>query len=332
MDVHELIDRAEQGQFRPVHVIVGSERLFIDRAVTALRKAAVGAGDAWNEQVFQGKGASVSRILDAARTLPMMAKVRFVLVRGADDLPDKDLSPLIEYLAAPSDTSCLVLTAEKLDGRGKLAKVAKQTGSLSEAQPIKQAGVRDFIVREARRRKLTLREDASAALADAIGTDLSAIDDALERLSLYVGDGQPITVAAVEACVSRVRVESIWALVDAVGLRDRRMALKATSSLLGDREPPLRILAMVARQLRMIGRMQEALRSGMAPQDAAIAAGAPPFKARDLTTAAKRVSGRDLARAFQILSEADLALKGGKRQPELVLEGAILELTRGAVS
>jgi DNA polymerase-3 subunit delta len=310
MDVHELIERAEQGHFRPVHVIVGSERLFIDRAVVALRKATVGAGDPWNEQVFQGKGASGARILDAARTLPMMGKVRFVLVRAVDDLADKEQGPLADYLAEPSDTTCLVLTAEKLDGRGRLAKAAKQTGSLADAQPIKQAGVRDFIGREARRRKLSLRDDAAAALADAIGTDLSAV----------------------EACVSRVRVESIWALVDAVGLRDRRMALKATSSLLGDREPPLRILAMVARQLRMIGRMQEALRSGMAPQDAAIAAGAPPFKARDLATAAKRVSAKDLARAFQVLGEADLALKGGKRQPDIVLEGAILELTRGAAS
>ncbi|HEX7477527.1 MAG TPA: DNA polymerase III subunit delta [Polyangiales bacterium] len=332
MDVHELIERAEQGHFRPVHVIVGSERLFIDRAVVALRKATVGAGDPWNEQVFQGKGASSARILDAARTLPMMGKVRFVLVRAVDDLADKEQGPLADYLTEPSDTTCLVLTAEKLDGRGRLAKTAKQTGCLADAQPIKQAGVRDFIGREARRRKLSMRDDAAAAMADAIGTDLSAIDDALERLSLYVGDGQAITLAAVEACVSRVRVESIWALVDAVGLRDRRMALKATSSLLGDREPPLRILAMVARQLRMIGRMQEALRSGMAPQDAAIAAGAPPFKARDLATAAKRVSAKDLARAFQVLGEADLALKGGKRQPDIVLEGAILELTRGAAS
>ena len=85
---------------------------------------------------------------------------------------------------------------------------------------------------------------------------------------------------------------------------------------------------MVARQLRMIGRMQDGLQNGMRPEDAAVAAGAPPFKARELASAAKRVSPSDLARAFRVLGEADLALKGSKRQPEIVLETAILQLTR----
>ena len=57
-------------------------------------------------------------------------------------------------------------------------------------------------------------------------------------------------------------------------------------------------------------------------------AGAPPFKARDLAAAAKRFDHRSLTRAFTVLAEADLALKGSKRPPDTVLEGAILELTR----
>lgn len=328
MDVHELIERAEQGKFGSVHVLVGSERLFIDRAVAALRRATVGAGDAWNEEIFQGKGTSSSRIVDAARTLPMMAKVRFLLVRNADDLADKEFEPLAAYLAAPVDTACLVLTAEKLDGRSRFAKVAKQKGFLHDAQPLKPAGMRDFVARETKKRALEVAPDAQAALIDAIGTDLCALDDALTRLQLYVGDGKPITLAAVEACVSRVRVESIWALVDAVGMRDRRTALRAASSLLADREPPLRILAMVARQLRMVARMRSALEDGMRPEQAAVAAGAPPFKARELATAAKRVTDAQMTRAFTLLAEADVALKGGKRQPEIVLEAAILRLTQ----
>src|SRR6185295_15954440 len=154
--------------------------------------------------------------------------------------------PLAAYLGEPVDSACLVLTAEKLDGRGKLAKVAKQKGYLHDAQPLKQRDMRDFVARETKKRKVDLKPDAAAALIDAVGTDLSALDDALTRLSLYVGDGKPITLDAVAACVSHVRVETIWSLVDAVGLRDRRTALKAASSLLADREPPLRILTMVA--------------------------------------------------------------------------------------
>jgi DNA polymerase-3 subunit delta len=226
------------------------------------------------------------------------------------------------------DSCCLVLTAEKLDGRSKLMRVARQKGLLCEAQPLKLAAMRGFAAREATRRDLRLDDAAAAALVDCVGTDVSALSDALERLSLYVGLNQPITLAAVEACVSRVRVESIWALVDAVSARDRRTALKAAGSLLDDREPPLRILAMVVRQLRLLGRARQALDQGASPDAAAAAAGAPPFKARELAFAARRMSMPELRRAFRILSEADLAQKGGKCPPDLALEGAIMELTR----
>jgi hypothetical protein len=222
MDVHSLIEAASRGERPLVSIIVGTERLFVDRAVTALRRATVGEGDPWNEEVFNGKSTTAARIVDAARTIPMLGGARFILVRAIDELADKELDNLVPYLNAPVDSACVVMTAEKLDGRARLTKAAKQHGYFIEAQPLKLPAMREFVWREVKRRKLTLHEDAAASLVDAIGTDLSALDDGLERLSLYVGEGQPITREAVEACVSRVRVDTIWALVDAVGHRGSR--------------------------------------------------------------------------------------------------------------
>lgn len=327
MEIQALIRSAQQGQYSPVHVLAGSERFFVDRAIRALRHAVVGDGDGWNEETFQGKACTASAILEAAKTLPMMGGARFVLVRGVDQMASAEADKLVSYLAAPADSACLLLVANKLDGRGKLAKAAKKHGLLTDASSLKAAAVRGFVSDEIRARNLKLDGDAGAALIDAIGNDLPAIDDALERLSLYVGDSRHINLAAVEACVSRVRVQSIWALVDAVGLRNRRDALHATASLLADREPPLKILAMVARQLRMVARMGAALKNGLAPPDAAKAAGAPPFKARELAQAAKRFTHAQLAHAFSVLAETDIALKGSRRPPDVVLQAAILELT-----
>lgn len=327
MEIQTLIDGAEQKRFGPVTLLVGSERLFIDRAVAALRRASVGDGDPWNEETFQAKTASAQRIVDAARTIPMLGGMRFVLVRALHELADKEHERLAEYFAQPVDSCCMVLTADKLDGRSKLMKVAKQRDYLCDVQPLKPGAMRSFVSREARRRELRIDEPAVAALVDSIGTDLSTLDDALERLSLYVGPGQPVTVAAVEACVSRVRVESIWALVDAVSARDRRTALKAAASLLDDREPPLRILSLLSRQLRLLGRARQALDDGASPEQAAAAAGAPPFKARELANAARRMNMPQLGRAFRILCEADLVQKGGKCPPDIALEATVMALT-----
>jgi DNA polymerase-3 subunit delta len=296
--------------------------------VAALRELALpGGGDGFNDEVFHGKSASAVRILDAARTLPMMAARRFVLVRGIDGLSPSELDKLADYLPAPSPSTLRVMIADKLDGRARLAVRARKLGCLIEAGPLKPRDMGGFLQGEATRRGLKLSRDAGAALLDAVGTDLAALDDALERLSLYAGEGQRIELPAVEACVTKVRVETIWALVDAVSARDRKRALAAASSLLGDREPALRILTMVARQLRMVARMQAALARGLGPQDATREAGAPPFKAREMAAAARRFAAADLARAFAVLAETDLALKGSKRPDDIVLEHALLQLT-----
>jgi len=256
----------------------------------------------------------------------MMAQSRFVLVRETEAMAPNELERFIDYIGEPSPSTCLVLHAAKLDGRSKFVKAAKKAGVFVEATGIKGGAVRQFVVEEAKAKKHPMDGPAVAALLDAIGNDLAAIDDALERLSLYVGEGNAITIEAVEACVTRVRTESIWALVDAVSVRDQSKVLNAAASLLADREPPLRILAMVARQLRMVAKMREALAEGLRGPEAAKRAGAPPFKARELTEAARRFTFTDLSQAFRTLAETDMALKGSKRPGDLVLEEALLRL------
>jgi DNA polymerase-3 subunit delta len=322
VDIQGLIREAHAGRFGPAYLFVGSERFFVERAVSELRRAVLGEQpDAFNEEIYYGKSASIDRVIESARTLPMLARTRFVLVRGIDGLRDTDLDRLAGYLEQPVASCCLVLTAEKIDGRTRLARIAKKGGFWVDAGPLRPSALRGFAVSEAESRGHRISSDAVSWLVDAIGNDLSAIDDALERLSLYVGEGKGIDLEA-------VRVDSIWALVDAVSMRDSKGFLKAAASLLSHGEPPLRILAMIARQLRMVARMRHALQSGLSPEQAAAEAGAPPFKARELAVAARRFRNADLGAAFQVLAETDLALKSSRRPPETVLQGALVELSR----
>jgi DNA polymerase-3 subunit delta len=256
----------------------------------------------------------------------MMAETRLVLLRHVDAMTPTEQTHLAAYLDDPSDSTCLVLTGTKLDGRAKLAKLAKKKGYLVETKPLRGRELREFVGAEAASRQHKIMPQAVEALVDAVGDDLAAIDDALERLSLFVGAGQRIDAEAVRMCVTRIRVESVWSLVDAIGLKDRRKGITAAQSLLDDREPPLRLLAMVARQLRMVARMREALSEGLRPQDAAKRAGAPPFKAADLTESARRFTADSLGDAFALIAQTDKALKSSKRPPDVILQDAVLEL------
>ncbi len=325
--LHDVTKRAAEGSLEPVYVLAGTERLLVERAVDAIRKAVDATGaPGFNTEIFDGKGLDAARAISAARTLPMMADKRLVLIRHVDAMTPTEQNALALYLEDPADSGCLVMTADKLDGRSKLAKAAKKKGVLVDAKPLRGRELREFIRAEAGARDHNIAPQAVETLLDAVGDDLSAIDDAMERLSLFVGAGQRIDAEAVMQCVTRIRVESIWSLVDAIGLKDRRKGVAAAQSLLDDREPPLRLLAMVARQLRIVARMREALSEGLRPQEAAKRAGAPPFKAADLTESARRFTADSLGEAFALIAETDRALKGSKRPPDVILQDAVLEL------
>jgi len=329
VEIQTVIDEARAGRFLPVHVLVGAEKFLIERAIGLLRKASLDEGTAaFNSDVFHGQGLEARKVLAAAKTIPMMAKTRFILVRDVEAIATADLDLLADYAAAPAPSSCVVFTAEKLDGRTRFAKTTQKSDAWADASAPKGRAILPWVFGEARSRGHELPPQAAEALVDATGNDLAAIDDALERLSLYVGAGKVIDVAAVEAVVARVRVDTIWTLVDAVSARNARTAMGALRSLLADREPPLRILAMVGRQLRMVARMREALASGLRGPEATKVAGAPPFKARELTESARRFTTPDLRAAFRALAVADMALKGTKRPPETVIEETVLAMTR----
>ncbi|MGB5809541.1 MAG: DNA polymerase III subunit delta [Polyangiales bacterium] len=325
--IHDVIKGAADGNLSPVYVLLGTERLLIERAVDAIRRAVDAAGvPGFNIDLYDGKGLDAAPVISAARTLPMMSERRFVLVRHADSMTPTEQSKLAEYLEEPNESTALVISADKLDGRGKLAKKAKKSGWLVDAKPLRGRELRAFVKGEASARGHNIASDAVESLLDAIGDDLGAIDDSIERLSLFVGSGQRIGTEDVAACVTRIRVDSIWSLVDAIGLKDRRKGMAAAQSLLADREPPLRLLAMVARQLRIVARMRQALSEGLRPQEAATRAGAPPFKAKDLTASARQFTADSLGHAFALIAETDVALKSSKRPPDVILQDAVMAL------
>lgn len=337
LDIQTFLAEARQGKWRPVNVLVGGETLLIERAARYLKKASVGDDGVrgFNDDLFHGQGLVGAKVVAAARTLPMMARSRYVLVRDLEAVAAAELDVLADYLGKPSPSTCLVLMGDKLLGTTKLAKAAKSLANKGEGaflavEPLKGPLLERFVLGEAKRRRCTLDHDAQALLVDAIGNDLAAMEDAIERLSLYVGGekGGQITRRAVEDVVQRVRVDTVWKLVDAIALKRQKVAMEAVGSLLADREQPLGILGQIARQLRIVSRMKDALDEGLRPDDAVKRAGAPPFKARDLSESARKFSHADLRRAFRVLAETDQALKGSKRDPETVLEESVLSLTR----
>ena len=348
MTPEQAIQEAAEQKLRPVYLLIGEERHLEGKVVQALKAAATKGGiPGLNEDQIQAQEADVERALSAARTLPMMAKLRFVLVRGLEHWEGRDgdgkekekekgqppLDRLLEYCQAPSPSTVLVLVGGGLNKNRKLVTVARKDGWVVNCEELSRADLPSYIERAARERGNPLDPGVADLIAELAGPELGPVTDALERCCLYAGAGQSVSEDVVAECVVRLRAKTVWELVAAVGKRDSGAALSALSEVYDPQDRGLRLLGVLAWSTRQMLRFESALHDGLSQSDAAVRAGAPPFKARELAEQVKRIARVDLERWLETLAELDYALKGGSKRPaKAVLEHGILKLCRGSES
>jgi DNA polymerase-3 subunit delta len=342
MTPEQAVAEARKPELRPVYLLAGEERYLSSLVLTELRRATLGASDlGLNEDQFDAGEAEPESVIAAARTLPMMAARRLVIVRNVERWEPKSeakpdakgrgaaLDRIGEYAAAPSPTTTLILVAGKLDARRRLVLAAKKEGFLVDCEAPSRSALPMWLARRAKERGKTLAPGVPELLSEIAGPELSRLDDAIERLSLYVGTETEIGEDAVADAIVGVKPSSVWELVGAVGRRDLGAALAALSRIYDPKDRGLPLLGTLAWSARQLIKFQGATSRGLTPPDAARHAGAPPFKAGELAAQVKQLGPRDLERFLLVLSDMDLALKGGsKRPPRAILESSLVTLCR----
>lgn len=331
--------RARKGEVLPVYLVVGEEARLRDEVVAAVRAAALDGGLAdLNEEKLTAGESPVDRALEAAATLPMMAKRRVVVVRSVErwDGPDggareHPLDRLADYAASPSPTACVLLVAQKLDGRRKLVTLAKKGGFLVTCDPLDARALPGWIEAQAKARGHALAPGVADLVAELAGPDLGQLADVLDRLSLYVGEGAVIDDAAVAATVTRVRMADTWALVDAISRKDLARSLALLRDVYDPKDHGLPLLGALAWSVRQLARLEAALEGTRDLDAAAKKAGIyPTFRARELERKLRAFRPRELERWLVALGETDLALKSSRRPGDAIFEELLGRLCRRA--
>jgi len=304
ISVSELKRRVGIGECAPLYLIVGEEGWLRDEAVAAIRAAIMGSDEAnvwvFNDDMVYGDETDAAEILTLCNTLPLFTTRRLVVVRHVEDVRAKDAERLLPYLDAPVETTCLILTGKKVDGRAKFFQAYKKSAVVVDCEPLDAMAVPAWIRAQAATLGLSLDEPARQQLQESGSGDLGVLRREMEKLAAYVAQGAVVTVADVEAVQGADTGGTVWNLLDAVRRKERASSLRSLGKVLEAGEAPLKVLGLLAWGWR---------------QD---------WKARRFSD--------DMLRDFEQFRDADSRLKGGggRGQDRLVMERMLLNLCRGA--
>jgi DNA polymerase-3 subunit delta len=330
----DVVAAITRGELDPVYCLHGAERFLVDRCLQAIRAAVLGptGGPNLNLDAFELRESGLGPMVTAAQTLPMFAKRRLVVGRGIDQLKSEELEPLLPYLGDPNPSTCLVLTGDKIDGRLRPFGIMRKAGYLHEFPRLRDRELPAWLAREASARKIPLEPGAAQALAEAAGSDLGRLSQALEQLALYAGQGAKVKRADVEELIAETRERGVFELTKTIGEGKVADALALLGNMLANREPPLRIQFMLVRQLRQIWRAKELDAGGAPRQEIAAAVGIAPFFLDDVLVPARRMSEGALERSFRRLYQSDRALKSSRIDPDLAITRLVRRLAEDATS
>ncbi|HEX7125368.1 MAG TPA: DNA polymerase III subunit delta [Thermodesulfobacteriota bacterium] len=327
-----------KGVVPAVVLFVGEEARLVDRGLARLREAVVPAAQRdFNEDRLRADDLDAPRLEDSLRTLPVLGGRRLVIVRDAHRLEDRGArceamqAALVAYVEAPVETTVLALAAEKVDRRLKVWKAVEKVGVVVDCGPPDEATLPARLEAEAAAAGVRFEPGAARFLVELAGHDLGVLEGEVAKLAAFVGEGGRITAESVRQMLESRRAgeTSVFEWVDAVAARRTDDALTGLARLLDAGEEPLRLLALLARQVRLVLATRSMLARGASTQE--VAERVVPrarFLARKLVDQARQHRDRDLFEMHDALVEADLALKSSPASQRFVMERLVLALCR----
>jgi DNA polymerase-3 subunit delta len=331
----------------PVYLFLGPEAYDRDRCRHALTEQALPPDEREDGMIRHDLDSSeLPAVLDDAQSFSLFARNRLIWVSGAEAALPKGRSAdgesaaaaaLAAYVRNPSPSTTMVFDCSRYefdgDDKARIDRVKKFYSCVRahvEFQRYTPEAARRLAIRLAKERGLRIATDELELLVDVLAGDAARIASEIEKLSLYAGTERVITEEDIWSLTPNARASTVFALVAAIGRRDRAASLDSLDVLVREGEYLPLALSFLGTQFRLALVAKEAkLSSASQIQAYFTKVGTPMWRSRaeQVAQTAAAFSGRKLGQAIVRIFEADRALRDTRPDDRIVMEKFVLELT-----
>lgn len=227
-EVSKIVNEIKQGNIKPIYFFMGEEPYYIDRLTEYIENNILTEEEkGFNQMVLYGKDVTIEDVISNAKRYPMMADRQVVIVKEAQELA-RTIEKLESYAENPQPTTVLVFAYKykTLDKRKKVTKLLEKKGVVYESKKMYDNQVGDWIKRVLSGKGYTIEPKAAAMLVEFLGTDLSKINNELEKLMIILPQGSSITAHVIEENIGISKDYNVFELRKAIGERDQLKAYK----------------------------------------------------------------------------------------------------------
>lgn len=331
MSYVNVLKELNNGKLSVLYLLYGPETYLIEDILQRIISQAVSPEEQeFNLSRFDMNEHPVEQAVEEAYTFPFMGGRRVVLLKDAyffsaqkkQEKVEHDLKKLADYIENPAPESTVVIHApyDKLDERKKLVKAVRKSGTVMEGKPLEERELRQWIQNRGDEYHVRFEGQAQERLMMLTGADLMVMASEIKKLAIHAGEGGNVKPDDVDALVARSLEQDIFSLVDGVVKADVAKALSIYKDLLKQKEAPLKIMALMVRQFRILYQVKQMAQKGYGEKMIASQLKLHPYVVKLAGRQVKGFHDMELLKVIDELAELDYRIKTGQINDQLGVE------------
>jgi DNA polymerase III subunit delta len=308
----EILENLKKKIYHPIYILMGEEPYFIDLISDYIANNILEEGErSFNQTILYGKDTDKDTLLTVARRFPMMSASQVVILKEAQYFKDLE-EDLLSYIENPLKSTILVICYKykSLDKRKKFLKVAADKGIVFESPKIYENQLITWINKYCSENGYKISPQASAMLAEYLGTEISKVANELDKLMILLPSGSTISPVDIEKNIGISKDYNIYELQNAIGEKDVLKANRIINHFgANQKQNPIpktiSSLYFYFSKLLKFHFLQDKSRNNITK-----ALGVGPYFVDGFLKAAKNYSPKKLVEIISLLREIDMKSKG----------------------
>lgn len=213
------------------------------------------------------------------------------------------------------------------DQRKKLFKLLKKPKTSQEFRLLSEYSLSRWIEQEIKDRGGKIERRALEKLAAYVENDLWQMSNEIDKLISYKGaNDEPITSKDVELLVRAKLDTNIFNMIDAIGEKNKKRALKLLHDQIESGAHQLYLLTMITYQFRNLLIVKDLINQNLNQYQIQRETKIHPYVVQKTFCQARNFSLDELKKIYQKLLDCDAALKTSRIEPDLALDLLVAKL------
>ena len=301
-------------------VIYGEERFFYDHLLEEIEKVVFSnkADKELNYHLFYGTETTLSELLSACLSYPMMTDRKLVVVKEFEKLQISDQESFLKYLDNPQKTTTLVLVAERFKRTRVYIEILRRCATV-KCSKLNESDIFQWTMTKLKESNIQANKDSVVFLIENIGTNLLRLNLEIEKIKNFLEAGQPLTLEQVSQITGFTREVNIFNFQKVLAARDLKSSIKIGSHLLEQGEVLAGMLPALFTFFRRMWVVKELRQKNYSQGQILQMLNGNAYAYREIFAHLNNFDKKHIELIFSKLLEAETQLKTSQKSPESIL-------------